>query len=414
MLAATVTSPQSVTAPPTTWIARLTMATDDDPEHGGLVATFSELRERLDRVDLPAELRASVEQFDQALRSDTRARTMRLARYRLLFDAAPDPYIVTDRDGIVTEANSAAGELLGSDPSTIVNRPLVDYVTPAERDRYLGWLAQLQAGAPEARWDTTIETGGAAGPTPVEIGLADDLEGIGYRWLVRDQRERSAAERHLIDVAEREHQAADGLRAEAKLNTQFMRSLSHDLRGPIGALIHQAELLTSQNLSPEIRDRSSAALENNARKLRQILEALVDIERYAARDIDLRLTITPIGDVLAALRRSDEEDGISIGDFDPTIMVAVDRDVMRRALLTLVNAIKDADDERITIEIGTDARIVQIDIRAQTARSLSEDQIEVHLARTLLAMHGGSMHQLQKGTIHSIIVSLPTGDQQEP
>src|SRR5438874_1033859 len=80
-------------------------------------------RERLGRLvsetaDVEAEERAASAVAIDAERE----------RYGELFDFAPDAYLVTDTDGKILEANSAAGRLLGVPPRHLDGKLLVSFV----------------------------------------------------------------------------------------------------------------------------------------------------------------------------------------------------------------------------------------------------------------------------------------------
>lgn len=56
--------------------------------------------------------------------------------------------------------------------------------------------------------------------------------------------------------------------------TEELRALAHDLRGAIGALGHQVQLLSSPTLAPEVRERSVTVLKANLRDLHELLARL--------------------------------------------------------------------------------------------------------------------------------------------
>lgn len=56
-----------------------------------------------------------------------------------------------------------------------------------------------------------------------------------------------------------------------------LRALAHDLRGAIGALDHQTQLLSTRDLASELQERSIAVLEANIAELRRVLEELEDL-----------------------------------------------------------------------------------------------------------------------------------------
>lgn len=56
--------------------------------------------------------------------------------------------------------------------------------------------------------------------------------------------------------------------------TARLRALTHDLRGAIGALHHQTQLLADPALTSEVHDRSVQALQANIAELRRVLKNL--------------------------------------------------------------------------------------------------------------------------------------------
>jgi PAS domain S-box-containing protein len=57
-------------------------------------------------------------------------------RYRTLFEFAPDPYLVTDAEGIIEQANGAAAEFLGVPGALLVGKPLVNFVDLRTRSEF--------------------------------------------------------------------------------------------------------------------------------------------------------------------------------------------------------------------------------------------------------------------------------------
>jgi len=79
----------------------------------------------------PATLAAALEE-NRALekelafsREETEAERF---RYRELFDLNPDAHLVTDKNGVIFDANLAASTLLGVEAGYLVNKPLAVYV----------------------------------------------------------------------------------------------------------------------------------------------------------------------------------------------------------------------------------------------------------------------------------------------
>ena len=118
-------------------------------------------------------------------------------RYLALFHFAPDPYLVTDLDGVVREANRAAGELLGVRESRLAGKPLAVYVAPPQARAFRTALARLPAHDRVEGWDLRLHPRGReAVEVSCTVAVERDRAGLarGLRWLLRDVTERRAAE----------------------------------------------------------------------------------------------------------------------------------------------------------------------------------------------------------------------------
>jgi len=155
------------------------------------------------------ELEVSTEEIhsqNEALAEAKRQLDVESARYRDLFDLAPDGYLVTDTVGVILESNRAASELLGTPGHFLRQKPVVVFVDAADRRLVLNQLHDAVTGQHgpvlefEARFappnqssfpaSVHLTVGGAAG--------AVDPSGPRVRWLVRDIRRQMAAERALV------------------------------------------------------------------------------------------------------------------------------------------------------------------------------------------------------------------------
>ena len=67
-------------------------------------------------------------------------------RYQELFDFAPDGYLVTDTEGIILDANSAATNLFNVSKSLLIGEPLAIYVRREEHIAFRTRLAEMKKG----------------------------------------------------------------------------------------------------------------------------------------------------------------------------------------------------------------------------------------------------------------------------
>ena len=163
-------------------------------------------------AEVVQELAAAVEEFEvsaqeihfqnEALIEAKRQLDLESARYRELFDLAPDGYLVTNTSGVILESNQAASDLLGSPGHFLAHKPVVVFVDSPDRRHVLDQLHDAVTGEEgkvvefEARFAPPdgapfhaavhLTVGGMANAAPPHV-----------RWLVSDVSRRVAAERAL-------------------------------------------------------------------------------------------------------------------------------------------------------------------------------------------------------------------------
>ena len=135
------------------------------------------------------ELRVTDEQLQAQQEQLTQARqTVETERdqYRDLFEAAPAAYLVTDRVGVIQQANRRAAGLLGVAQQFLVGRPLAMFVAGEDRwalrDR-LGRGGDLEEG----RWPLRLQPRRHQPvPTVVATSVLHDQEGgvAELRWVL--------------------------------------------------------------------------------------------------------------------------------------------------------------------------------------------------------------------------------------
>lgn len=154
------------------------------------------------------------------------------ARYRELFQLAPDAYLVTDPDGLVQEANAVATRLLNVEARRLMGKPLGVFVPVADRRDF---RARLIRAAREGRldeWETWLHPRRGAAPVPVSCTVAAVHGGggltTGLRWLVRDVTERRRAEEGRRALA-----AEESARLEAERRRAFLEAVVRHMPGGV-------------------------------------------------------------------------------------------------------------------------------------------------------------------------------------
>src|SRR5439155_10909454 len=107
----------------------------------------------------------------------------------------------------------------------------------------------------------------------------------GQPWLVQgvimDITERKRVEEELEFAWQREREAAIHLRAMDDLKNTLLHAVSHDLRGPITAVLASSQVLErmEDELSAEERRELVQGMSASARKLNRLLTDLLDFDR---------------------------------------------------------------------------------------------------------------------------------------
>jgi PAS domain S-box-containing protein len=104
----------------------------------------------------------------------------------------------------------------------------------------------------------------------------DDGTPLYSQGLLLDITAQKEAELALQEALERERDGAERLHQMAELRSQLLHTLSHDLRGPITAILIAASTLERPGLSEEDAAEIVAGVANRARRLDRLLTELLD------------------------------------------------------------------------------------------------------------------------------------------
>lgn len=184
---------------------------------------------------------------------------------------------------------SAAIELeggRGSEPPT-GGIPLTSEAGP------IGWLV-LPAGAVAGRRDSLGR-------------IVSALESILAAALARDR-----LQREVVETA--------SLRRSDELKTALLRSVSHDLRTPVTAILAAATALGSPGLEPGEREAVEAGIVGDAERLDRLIRNLLDLSRLEAGIAEPRRTWCSIDEVLREAVEHVAKDGTGFS-------FAIDRDL---------------------------------------------------------------------------------------
>jgi two-component system phosphate regulon sensor histidine kinase PhoR len=174
------------------------------------------------------------------------------------------------------------------------------------------------------------------------------------------------AERGLIAVF---HDVTDLRRLET-IRTDFVANVSHELRTPVTAISTAAETLLSGALGePEEAAEFVDVIDRHAKRLRQLVDDLLDLSKIESKNFRLKLVEQDIGPVVSHVARLLDEPArrrkvdLRVERPEDTFKAKIDRRAMEQVLMNLLdNAIKYAG-EGAHVEVSTRAHSRGIEIR---------------------------------------------------
>jgi signal transduction histidine kinase len=149
----------------------------------------------------------------------------------------------------------------------------------------------------------------------------------------------------------------------ARLQHDFVSSVSHEFRTPLTSISHVADLLSKDRLQNDAqRRRAYDAIVDDAERLRDLVEHLLDFSRFDGGEVGLERERADVGalveGVVEEARRRVGAEGYAIEYSRPTepVVADVDRAALGRAVWNLVdNAVKYSPDCR-TVWVGVTKR----------------------------------------------------------
>lgn len=233
-------------------------------------------------------------------------------RYHEIFDELPDLHLVTDTDGVIRELNRTARSAL---PSATEGRPLVLCVAPADRAAFHRFLNRRDGT--DGDHPPTLTFLGCSGEVRLWMRCGDVGAGQ-LLWTLRDVTAAEAAERRLVEVAERDRLLAEQFRVLDELRSSFFLAVTHDLRAPLAAIAGLAGLLADADLRADDRESVVAQIRYSADRVVDLFSGLLDLERLERGEFSPRRTTIEMGEELEAIVRDVEfGDHVLVFDIEP-------------------------------------------------------------------------------------------------
>jgi PAS domain S-box-containing protein len=214
---------------------------------------------------------------EEALRSSE-------ARYRMLFDYAPDGIVIVDSKGYYLDANASICRTLGYTRDEFIGLNASDVVAPEEIPHIGQALDVIKTKSDYQReWQFRRKDGSVFSVDTLATAMPDG----NLLAMIRDITERKQAEEKIhqlnSELEQRVIERTEQLEAANKELEAFSYSVSHDLRAPLRAVdgFSQAVLEDYGPQLPEACRQDLQTIRNGAQKMGQLIDDLLTFSRLS-------------------------------------------------------------------------------------------------------------------------------------
>jgi len=296
------------------------------------------------------------------------ARRASEARYRTLFDHAPDGILIADPQGRYLDANPSVCRMLGHARDELIGLHASDIVAQAELPHIPDAQGDILAAADHHREWALRRKDGSVFPAEVTAIVMPDGNLLA---VLRDASARQKAEAALRELNESlEHKVAVRtgelqralVRAESadRLKSAFLATMSHELRTPLNSIIGFTGIVLNGMAGPITPEQTKqlGMVRGSARHLLELINDVLDLSKIEAEQLelhparfDLRASVTRVIGTVTPLA---EAKGLTLAAVvAPAVGELVsDRRRVEQILLNLLNnAIKFTEHGSVTLSV---------------------------------------------------------------
>ncbi|HBB32773.1 MAG TPA: PAS domain-containing sensor histidine kinase [Cyanobacteria bacterium UBA8803] len=331
-----------------------------------LQEAIAELSIALEELHLTTE---ELQEQNEELLATQQALASESKRYQMLFEFAPDGYLVTNAQGTIREANKAAAILLNIKTQFMVGKPLTVFVPLEDRTTFYAKLSQINdLGGKLTDWEVRLQPRKRkAFPAAITVATVRDSQSelIELRWLIRDISQRKQAEAIILNHLAQQQELN-------KLQTRFLSTVAHEFRTPLTTILAAAFVLSTSipTKQKEKAQRNYQKIKAAVGHMNRLVEDILVFDK--AKTGNLEFNPTPINLELFC-RTLIEEEKLSCGN-DRTIQfrssgncsdVYLDAKLLKQFLGNLLsNALKySPQDSPVEFELISESSQVTFYIR---------------------------------------------------
>ncbi|MDO8963502.1 MAG: PAS domain S-box protein [Coriobacteriia bacterium] len=268
---------------------------------------------------------------------------------RSLIESGIDPIVTTDPQGIITDVNKQMEQLTGCTRDELIGAPVKKFFTDPVRaeDSIRRTLAEGRIT------DYELTAHSRDGTETVVSYNATTFYDRDRRLQGVFASARDVTERKRLDDALRDKNAelesARVLAEEAnRSKSDFLSSMSHELRSPLNAILGFAQLMESESPAPSPRQQESIEQILQAGwHLLALINEVLDLTKVESGALSLSIESVPVADVMGDCQSMvggqarDRGIRMTYPPFDVPVYVRADRTRLKQVIVNLLsNAIK--------------------------------------------------------------------------
>ncbi len=301
------------------------------------------------------------------------------ARYRVLFEYAPDGIVIADGQSYCLDANESVCKMLGYTRDELIGLHATDIVVPTEAGQSEPDLDPIKSRADHHSEWLFRRKDASVFPAEVIATMMPDGNLLG---MIRDISERKAAETALHELNEtleqkvvtRTAESRDAARrAEAAdaLKSAFLATMSHELRTPLNSIIGFTGILAqgmAGPLNPE-QAKQLGMVRGSARHLLELINDVLDLSKIEANQLEVHAerfdARASLERVVALVKPLAEKKGLAlVSVVSPAVQhVMSDRRRLEQVVLNLLNnAIKFTERGTVTLHAEVEAGQLRVQV----------------------------------------------------
>lgn len=334
------------------------------------------------------------------------------ARYFDLYDLAPVGYLTVGESGEILEANLSAATLLGLSRHQLVKRQISRFIVKAHQDIYYQCHQQLMAtGQAQSCELQVLRSDGTELWVELVTAAPQNTSGAPVlRVMLSNISERKSLEQALLQT-NRKLEAASLAADQANLaKSEFLSSMSHELRSPLNAILGFAQLMESGTPAPTPNQLTSInQILRGGWYLLTLINEILDLAQIESGKLSLSAEPIALAEVLfdcqAMIEPQAQKNNIRVSFpvFNQPCFVQADRTRLKQVIVNLLsNAIKynrANGSVEVTTSTGAGGR-VRINVCDTGTGLTSEMLAQLFQPFNRLGQEGGS----QEGTGIGLVV----------